>query len=250
MARSATVAIVMSRLRIPTVQHLARNWHDSPEEIRDALLNLARNAPQFNYNSINDAARDILLYRVPEEQIAEGIRRTEKRENVRKILLEVLHLLCEHLATIRADHVHMVAPRYYPLGRGLRVPFRPPMIYIVGGQLYFPWFSFWKSNPLSADRLSLFVTLVDSMLSQDPELEDARFQIVDFSADSSSEGRQLRVIEGADIPRFDQTTLENMLSVFVKGFDSAVQSLASEESKSERSKSEVVVDENQLILWD
>lgn len=47
------------------------------------------------------------------------------------------------------------------------VPFEGPMIYGVGGQLYFPWFSFWRRNPLANERLSLFVTLVEEVLLQD-----------------------------------------------------------------------------------
>ena len=66
--------------------------------------------------------------------------------------------------------------RHYPVGRGLMVPFEPPLVYGIGGQLYFPWFSFWRRNPLSDERLSLFVTLVDEVLLQDPDLDTARLQ--------------------------------------------------------------------------
>jgi hypothetical protein len=77
------------------------------------------------------------------------------------------------------------------------------MIYGAGGQLYFPWFSFWRQNPLARERLSLFVTMVDEILMQDPDLETARFEILDFSCPGPKQPRVLRVIDARDIPRID-----------------------------------------------
>ena len=52
----------MVKLRVPSVQHLARNWDVSPKKIEDAFVKMALNPPFFNYNALNDVARDSLLF--------------------------------------------------------------------------------------------------------------------------------------------------------------------------------------------
>jgi hypothetical protein len=133
----------MAELRVPSLQHLARNWRDDPVRIQKVLVRLARNPPQFNYNPLFSAVRDMLVLQVPYEQIAEGIRRGVKRPAVRENLLEVLPLIRKYFSGISPDFVQTVERRYYPIARGLMVPFETPLVYGIGGILYFPWFSFW-----------------------------------------------------------------------------------------------------------
>jgi hypothetical protein len=114
------------------------------------------------------------------------------------------------------------------------VPFDPPLLYGTGGKLTFPWFSFWRSNPLADARLSLFVTLVDELLADDPDLAAADFQILDFSVPKANKPkagqlkppRQLRVIDARDIPRVSEPTKLEMLTVFAEGYFMAVAELA------------------------
>jgi hypothetical protein len=157
----------MVQLKVPSLQHLARNWRDDPIRIRRILVRLALNPPRFNYDPLYNAVRDLLVFRVPYDQIVDGIRRGVKRASVRDNLLGVLPLIRDHFAEVSPDFVQAVDRRYYPVGRGLMVPFEPPMLYGLGGQLYFPWFSFWRRNPLAAKRLSLFTTLIGEVLLQD-----------------------------------------------------------------------------------
>lgn len=207
----------MANLRIPSVQHLARNWRDSAAAVSKNLVHLAEHPPIFNYNPLYSAVRDLLVLGVPYWQIENGIRRIP-RESVRNNLLEVLPLIRDHFAGISPSFCQPVGKRYYPVGRGLMVPFDPPMIYGVGGQLYFPWFSFWRQNPLANERLALFVTLVDEILLQDPDLEDARFEILDFSCPPRSATRTLKVIDSRDVPRLSETRKREMLEVFAEGY--------------------------------
>jgi hypothetical protein len=215
----------MAELRIPSVQHLARNWNGDPAVIARALVRLALNPPLFNYNPLHSAARDLLVLGVHYDQVVEGIRRM-KREKVRENLLGVLPLIRDHFAGVSPDFCQSIDKRYYPVGRGLMVPFEPPMIYGVGGQLYFPWFSFWRRNPLANERLSLFVTLVDEILMQDPDLENARFEILDFSCPGPKTGRCLRVLDAHDIPRIDDARKAEMLEKFAEGYFRALAELA------------------------
>lgn len=215
----------MADLRIPSVQHLARNWRNSPETIARALVRLALNPPRFNYNPLYSAVRDLLVLNVPYDQVVEGIRRI-KRVKVRDNLLSVLPLIRDHFAGVSPDFYQTIDKRYYPVGRGLMVPFDPPMIYGIGGQLCFPWFSFWRQNSLASERLSLFVTLVDEMLMEDPDLENARFEILDFSCPGPKTGRALRVLDARNIPRLDDIRKAAMLEKFADGYFLALAELA------------------------
>jgi hypothetical protein len=193
----------VSKLKVPSVQHLARNWRNTPERTCRKLVSLVENPPIFNYNALFAAVRDMLVFNQPYDEIVEGIRRGIKRADVRENLLGVLPLIRDHFASVAPDFVQGVDRRYYSIGRGLMVPFDPPLLYGTGGKLTFPWFSFWRSNPLADARLSLFVTLVDELLADDPDLAAADFQILDFSVPKGNKlkagqpkpPRQLRVID-------------------------------------------------------
>ena len=80
----------MAKLKVPSVQHLARNWRETPVGVTKKLLALAKHPPQFTYEPLFGAVRDMLVLGVPYDQIVEGIRRGEKRAWVRENLLEVL----------------------------------------------------------------------------------------------------------------------------------------------------------------
>lgn len=216
----------MSKLNVPSLQHLARNWRDTPPQVRDVLVRLAANLPTFNYNPLFSAVRDMLIFRVPYGQIEEGIRRAVKREDVRNNYLEVLPLIRDHFDGVSPTFVQTVERRFYPVGRGLMVPFEPPLIYGVNGQLHFPWFSFWRSNPLVDRRLQLFVSVVYEVLLQDPDLEEAHFTVLDFSAPKGGCPRELDVIDARDIPRISKGEMDEMLAVFAEGFLLAEQKIA------------------------
>ncbi|MES2196357.1 MAG: hypothetical protein V4517_18205 [Pseudomonadota bacterium] len=226
----------MSKLKVPSVQHLARNWRSTPERTCRKLVSLVENPPIFNYNALFAAVRDMLVFNQPYDEIVEGIRRGIKRADVRENLLGVLPLIRDHFADVAPDFVQGIDRRYYSIGRGLMVPFDPPLLYGVGGQLTFPWFSFWRSNPLADARLSLFVTVVDELLADDPDLAAADFQILDFSAPKVKTGRtkpprQLRIIDARDIPRVTEATKLEMLTVFAEGYFMAVAELSAAKAR-------------------
>jgi hypothetical protein len=208
----------MAELKIPSLQHLVRNWYSDPARIQKELVRLVNNPPTFSYSPLFGAVRDMLVLHVPYDQIVEGIKRGVKRKSVQDMLLAVLPLIREHFDGLAPDFVQQVERRYYPVGRGLMIPFEPPLVYGMGGQLYFPWFSFWRRNPLADERLSLFVTLVDELLLQDPDLETARFDILDFSAPKDKAPRELKIIPASEIPRVSDERKVEMLETFVDGY--------------------------------
>jgi hypothetical protein len=129
------------QIEVPSVQHLARNWQSTSAPAKKLVL-LANSPPTFNYNPLFFAARDMLVFNQPYDEIVEGIRRAVKRADVRQNLLGVVPLIRDHLAAVSPDFVQAIDRRYYSIGRRLMVPFDPPLLYGVGGQLTFPWFSF------------------------------------------------------------------------------------------------------------
>lgn len=237
----------MTELRVPSLQHLARNWRYDPAVIAKVLVKLALDPPRFSYNPLYLAVRDLLVLKVPYDQVVEGIKR-EKREKVRNNLLSVLPLIHDHFAGITPDFFQIVGKRYYPIGRGLMIPFEAPMIYGVGGQLYFPWLSFWRSNPIAKERLSLFVTLVEEVLLQDPDLESARFEILDFSCPATKDARTLKIVDARDISRVDDVAKRAMLEVFTEGYFLAKAELARQPKSSGEGERDSV-DPNQPSFW-
>ena len=211
----------MAKLKVPSLQHLARNWHGDPKYVCKLLVRLAENPPKFGYAALFGAVIDRLVLRVPYEQVAEGIRRKESRKDVRENLLSVLPLIEQYFDGIEPSFVQLIKPRVHPLARGIMIPFSPPLLYGVGGKFHFPWFSFWRSNPIAAERLSLFVSLVDDLLLQDPDLEEAKFEILDFSSPGKGLPRELSVVDAREIPRVTDSEKVQMLSVFAEGFTMA-----------------------------
>ena len=209
---------------------------------------MTKKGPAFSYEPLFGAVRDLLLLRIPYAQIEEGIRRGTAREDVRENFLSVLPLIRDHFDGVHANFVHAVTGRFYSVGRGLLVPFDPPLIYGVAGRIHFPWFSFWRSNPLAAERLSLFVTVVDDVLLQDPDLLQADFSILDFSAPKPKEPRELKIIAAADIPRISNARKKEVLDIFAEGYDLARKELQSsvDQSNSDRKDDS---DPNQLGLF-
>lgn len=216
----------MAKLKVPSLQHLARNWRGDPIRVKRTLVNLAQNAPNFNYNPLFGAVQDMLVFGQSYDEIVKGIRRGIKRTDVRDNYLGVLPLIRDHFEGVAPAFVQKVERRYYPVGRGLMVPFEPPLIYGVGGQIYFPWFSFWRGNPIGGERLSLFVSIVEEVLLQDADLENAIFEILDFSAPSPKNPRELSIIDARDIPRVPEEIKREMLEIFAEGFFLAEAELA------------------------
>lgn len=215
----------MAALKIPSLQHLARHWRPESQKVKKSLVAMALDPPTFNYNALFNAIRDMLLFGQPYDEIVRGIENI-KRADLRENLLGVLPLIRDYFDGVAPSFVQSVGRRFYPVGRDLMVPFDPPLIYGVNGQIHFPWFSFWRSNPLAGDSLSLFVTIVEEVLLQDPDLETAKFTILDFSAPKPKYPRELTVTNAGDIERLSAARKAEMLTIFAEGYKMAEAELA------------------------
>jgi hypothetical protein len=239
----------MARVRVPTLQHMARNWHADPDWICKNLVRLVQNPPNFNYELLFRLARDMLLLGQPYEDILAAVGRI-KRKDLRDKFLEILPLLRDHFEGEQPDYFQDIEPRLYSIGRGLMVPFAPPFVYGVGGQIYFPWLSFWRTNPLANERLSLFVTIVRRVLLDDPDLEDSIFQIVDFSAPLAKGTRELRIVPAAEVPILSENRMREMLEVFAEGYFRAQKILAAMPPAAPEKGPESPKDDSQPDMFD
>ena len=216
----------MPNLKVPSLQHLARNWRSDAFQVKRQLVQLARNSPTFTYDPLFSAVQDMLVFGQPYEQIVEGMHRGIKRPDVLENYLGILPLIRENFDGLAPVFMQAVARRYYPVSRDLRVPFQPPLIFGVGERIHFPWFSFWRRNPIDGKRLSLFVSVVEEVLLQDPDLENAKFEILDFSAPAPNQPRELCVVDARDVPRVSAEQKTKMLAIFAEGFSMAQAELA------------------------
>lgn len=225
----------MKKLRVPSLQHLARNWSDRPERIAKQLVNLVEHPPTFSYEPIFNLVRDNLVFNLPLEAAEKGIGRHRCSAMAKENFLELFPIIHAHFEKIKPKYVAEIGGRIYPIGPDLFVPFTPPLIYGTEDGIVFPWFSFWRRNPLAGENLSLFVSLVFDLLEQDPDLENAEFHILDFSIPRGEEKRELTIINAREIARLSQSRKLEMLEVFVTGFGLA-QSILVQKSTSSNKK--------------
>jgi len=237
----------MAKLKVPSAQHLARNWQATPQAVQKGLVHLVQHPPTFSYAALYNYVRDLLVFGVSYEQIVAAIKRSIRRPDVQANFLELLPLIVDHFRDIGPTYVQGIERRYYPAGRGLMIPFDPPVIYGVGGEVHFPWLSFWKNNPLAGEKLSLFITIVDEVLLQDPDLENAKFHILDFSAPRGSKTRELIVLEAAEIPRLTPERKDEMLAIFAEGYFLAADELATTPAPDVEEQAEVDPDQPGLF---
>lgn len=88
---------------------------------------------------------------------------------------------------------------------------------------------------------------------QDPDLENARFEILDFSRPSPKLPRTLKIIDARDIPRLNESRKTEMLESFAEGYFKAKAELAgrhSAENKEDRQNDTAERDSGQLSLFD
>jgi hypothetical protein len=217
----------MPKLRIPSPQHLARNWYADPAQVKKELLRLARNPPRKSYSPLFLAAAD-LMRKHDYSAVVNGIARSKDS----KMLLPLLPLIFEYAKLHQIVGVYQFEPHSYKIDSHLMVPFKPPITFRAGGKNILPWFSFWADQPVVGERLSLQVTILDEIERDSPHFEGVETHIVDFSAKRKSGPRVLSITEVKDIPRLSKTRMNEMLDIYVQGFRAAQTELEGEHKQS------------------
>ena len=210
----------MKQLHFPAAEHAAAKWYEEPGRISKALVVLYYGSPPFNYRPMYSAIRDLLILNVPYDQIVEGIRKT-KLPVAKKSFLEILPLVKSHFDGIQPDFVNSVSERRYPIAPGLSIPIRPPLIYGLSGEVVMPWPIFWKNQSLKDDRLSLFASIVQDVMTQDPFFDDVKFEVHFYSAVKGSSKRSFTIVPGTDIAPMSEDRRIQMLRDLATGYQLA-----------------------------
>jgi len=228
---------VTKKLPPPSLLHLALLWRPTPQGVAKAIIQSHKSTPDFTYAPLFRLINVALKRKLSYINFVSAIRECEKRPRVQKIFLDLLPLIYDHFNNINPNFVLPIKKRQYVISNDIAIPFNPPFVYGVDGQLTLPWFIFWKKNPLSEEQVALSATLVRELMDQDPELSEANFAIYDFSAPLGDDNRILRITNGADLPRLNKIRRNQMLEIFVDGFLLAREQIQSEAFYINRSES-------------
>jgi hypothetical protein len=207
---------------VPSLQQVIKNLYDKPGLVQRELVRTAIYPPRISYRMLHKATQDRVCLNESLEQIEAGIRKVEKRKNHADNLIAILRLIDSHFDTIHPDFPPIeVECRYYRIAPDIIIPFQPPICYGIGGQLYLPYFNFWRNNPLKGKRLSVFMTIIDAIREQEPDLETAIMPILNFGIPQGEKQRKLVVIDDREIVRVTPTEIQRWLQVFAEGYRGA-----------------------------
>jgi len=244
----------MARLNVPSLQQVIKNLFDTPDLVRKELVKTALKPPRISYRILHKATLDLVRLRSPLAQIEEDIRRIEKRPTHQKNLLETIRLIDRHFSTLEPDFPPIeVECRHYQIAPDIIIPFQPPLCYGIGGQLHLPYPNYWRNNPLRGKRLSVFMTIVDEIREQEPDLEKARVHILNYGIPQGETERRLIVVDEGEIPRVPRDELSAVLQIFADGYRAARDELAGVKMEKDKEKDERRPYPNQSDLfgeWD
>ena len=213
--------------RVPSLLQVIKNLRDEPKLVQRALVQSALNRPRISYRVLHKLTQDRVCWSVPLAQLEDAIRRYKNRPGHRENLLTLLSLIDRHFSNIVPDYPPIeVECRHYQIAPDIRIPFQPPICYGIGGQLYLPYFDLWRKSPLKGKKLSVFMTILDEIRQQEPDIESARIPILGFSIPPNEEERSLVVIDEADVERVSSRELQRWMQVFAEGYRAARAELA------------------------
>lgn len=198
-------------------QFLARNWRENPAACKNEILKVARHKPNFSYKLLEDLLFDWFALGVPKEDIQRGIRDKVKREQVRRLYLEIVDAVTPYMEANRSMPVLRAAPQYFRLAPNVLVPYRPIFSFKREGKIIIPHISMWRTNPYSLDQFGLFVSLIRRSFSNSADLRRAHIEFVDCSAESSKHPRLIRITEDCDLPAISAPRFVEMIATYREG---------------------------------
>lgn len=215
-------------VKVPTVVHLSRVWRDSPDGVKRALISLSKSSPPFSYDDLFKYIRNMLVLKKYREFLLNQISQKTKGDLKRVSFSSVAPLLFDYLGRYDDYNALDVMDKSFGFSSELRAEFKPKVTLMTGSDGVLPQFIFWKTNPLTIQQKSLMLTMIDLVMQGEPDLEDLRLELVDFSAAKGAAGRRLTVSSGNEIPRCTSSELTEMLEIFAEGYRLANEQLRSE----------------------
>lgn len=213
--------MAIKKLKAPSLIHVARLYRPTAEQVKKEILNLAKASPPFSYEDLYELMWDRAHVGIPSEQIVRsiaGIGQKIKRDSYQR----AFSIADRFFENLDRSFELRIEPRSYSIGRDLRVPFAPPMICGGGSDgPVIPWLLFWKQNPLTDEQTSLFMSMAQATIEDEPELDGASLLLVDTSLKALDDGGNARVIKASEVGRIPDRRLREMLEVFATGFHMA-----------------------------
>lgn len=228
----------MAKIKVPSLQHLARNWHGDPTVVAKRLLAVANSPPPVSYEFMRRSILHVLRFGTSEEQLRESLLRSRMSEISIASNLELLPLLCQWARSEDFKSALPVDDNYFSVAAELVIPFRTGFVLIGNEGLVLPYLSLWKRGPLHGEKLSLFATLLTKIANESPDIEDAKIEIIDFSVPHASKQRAIRKTDLTSVPLLSDSRLQEMLSTFSDGYRLATLTVASKASQSDRDHSQ------------
>lgn len=242
--------MAIKKLKAPSLIHVARIYRPTAEQVKNEILRLARVAPPFSYEDLYELMWDRAHVGVSREQIERSIAsigQKIKRDSYQRAFA----IADRFFDGLDRSFEMRIEPRSYSIGRDLRVPFAPPMI--CGGGAngpVIPWLLFWKQNPLSEEQTSLFMSMAQAIIEEEPELDAASLLLVDTSLKALDGNGNARVINAADVERIPDRRLRTMLEVFATGFHMAQAEWQASASQAKSMRKPVEIDESQQDMFE
>lgn len=240
----------MNNIKIPPLLQMVRNAYDDPQKVHHEVVKSEKSRAPFSYQAIHKIVDQVIKFKTPLDEISYSIERIERRPFVLKQFNEVTPLLHRHFTDISPERVYSLLPLYYPLGKFGKTKFNPQMIYLKNGELFLPFINFWKFNPLSSEQKSLFLTLVDEILEEEPDLEDVNLQLIELSANGSNGIRTLKVVNTLEIERLDKTRTNILIDSYLTGLQSAYSEIATPSTQRPNRENTLHTDKRQRQLFE
>lgn len=211
----------MKKISPPSLQNAVRLWDATPERVCKNCIRLYDSRISFSYQPVNKLLLHKARFGDSTVMLIRCVMEKEKREWVLEYYEKILTLYGEHIDALNPKFA--VEVQGYPLkiSRELSIPVLPSMLLGLDGGSILPIPILWSKNNLNEEQLRMLVTAVRAQMRRNPDIEDSRLQLWDFSKPSGEEDRRLRITDGDSISVFTDTEFNQRLEVLAKGISLA-----------------------------
>ena len=147
------------RVRVPSLQHFSALLGGTAESIEKRLLAVL-NLPVSYLQLREQLTIDLINLHVSPEQVVAACEKLKGDLN-RASNLKALYALMQFIEEYRPSKLLMVEKRYFPIGRGLRVPVNPLGVIYLDDVPHLFWLSLWKYNRFDSLTGAVFGTILE-----------------------------------------------------------------------------------------
>lgn len=221
----------MKKISPPSLQNAVRIWDPTPERICKNCIKLHDSQIPFSYQPINKLLLSKARFREETGALVHCIENKEKREWVLQSYVDILNLYGDEIDKL--DPKFAVEIQGYPLkiSRDLSIPVLSSILLGLDDTTVLPVPIFWSQNVLTNEQLRFLVTAIRAQMRRNPDIEDSRLQLWDFSKPSGEEIRRLRILEASSIQVFSDAEFHERLEILARGITLAQEVIDRREQK-------------------